>query len=467
MDPEVPMRANRRGLRRRLLIALSLLPIAGFILGNLWLSSPPGRNWIAAKIQHRSGLETRIGGTLISPWDGICVRQVELLQPQPLRGAIKQPLASIAMIRIVPVWRSWLRGGRDLSSVELDSPQLVIPLELIAELIRARPPAPVAGPPLAAASPPARMPASPPAATTVVPSAPPSPSTPPATPPTPPTPAAPPIQLAPTSWLHLKNASFTLLTASSGKPWFQVSGTTGSIPVAGRAAVSSLAIRSIQIAGHETLSGVKSTLDWTAPLLSLRPLETEAQGIKFILAGKLALLSGLPLLIEAQVPKQKLTSFQLPANGRADAESIVANGRFRALLLAPATWQGDFVAEALSPSASIGGNDAKFDRGSAVTVLRGGILSCVDARLIGDNLSFLGNATLLGDGRTAGALRMVAPPDAIAAIAKRVFPKLPQDPSLTDLSTPQRAAFDLEALGTFQQILLRIGKDGPVVALKH
>jgi hypothetical protein len=263
----------------------------------------------------------------------------------------------------------------------------------------------------------------------------------------------------------LKNASFTLISASTGKAWFDVSSLNGAIPLSGNAAESVLRVGSLRIADSPVLSDLTAALDWRFPFLSLKPLETEIHGVKLTLAGKLALLSGLPLQIEAQAPEQKPPSVSLPADGHAEAESIAANARFRGLLLAPGTWQGDLVAEALSPSAHIAGHDAKFDRGSTVTVLRGGMLSCIDARLVGDDLSLLGNATLLADGRGAAVLRLVAPPENVTAIVNRAFPDIPQPPALTDLSTPQRAAFDLEASGNLQQIFLRLGRDGPVLEL--
>jgi len=461
MNREAPTRENRRGFRRWVWIILVAAPVAALMLGNLWLACPPGRAWIAAKIQPLAGgLETHVRGASISPWNGVTLHHVELLQPKPLRLTVKQPLAQIDTIRLSPVWQSWFRGRLELRALALDSPHLVIPLELLSELARSQAPA---TPPLVSAGPPVLM--APPSVT--IPNT--TPASPPVTPPqgaeTPPkTPAAP---LPPTAWLHLKNASFTLLSASSGKPWFQATGVSSSVPVSGKPAQSTLHIRAIHIAGRETLTDLNAVLDWQDPLLSVKPIQTEILGLKFVLAGKIAMLAGIPLQLEAQLPRQKPASLTLPAGGRAEADTISANARFRGLLLAPGTWQGDLLAEVLAPSARIAGHDAKFDRGSAITILRGGILSCVDARLIGDDLSLLGNATLLADGRAAAALRLVAPPDSVTAIVNRTFPNIPQPPALTPLSSPQRAAFDLEASGNIRHLFLRLGHDGPVMELKQ
>jgi hypothetical protein len=183
-------------------------------------------------------------------------------------------------------------------------------------------------------------------------------------------------------------------------------------------------------------------------------------------AAKIARFSNFPVQFEVQLPRQPLGEISLPFNLKAHAESIAANARFRGLLLSPATWQGDLVADAVSPTLHAGDNEAKFDRGSTVTVLRGGILSCADARLIGDALSLLGNATILADGRLAGAGRLVAPPETVTSITGKLFPNITAGPSLTPLATPQRVAFDVEAFGNISQVFLRLGKEGPVVQFK-
>ena len=457
------MRVNRRGLRRAIGIGLLGMPAAAFLLGNLWLACPPGRHWIAGKIQHRTGLETRVAGASFTPWNGVCLRQVDLLQPVPLRQDVSGSLARIAIIRLAPVWRSWLHGKPEMRVVEIDSPQLVVPMELLAELVRSHAPATPATPalpPLATASPPTLtqptlpQPATPPTASTAAPATPATPSNIPA------------VALPPTTWLHVKNASFTLLAASSGKKWIELSGVSGALPLAGSPATSTLSIHTIQLAGHETLTDLHADLDWKSPVLSLNPLTTDVQGIQLILAAKLAMLNGFPLQLEAQAPRQKLAACPLPADGHIEAASILANARFRGLLLAPGTWQGELVAETTALSGGIAGHEAKFDHGYAVAVLNGGQLSCLDARLIGDDLSFLGNATLLADGRIAAVLRMVAPPEAATAIIHHTFPNMSPPPSPTPLSTPQRTAFDLLASGNIGRLSLQLGQDGPVVELQ-
>lgn len=456
MNPEAPIGAKRRGFRRwqRVISCLLGLPVGIILLGNLAVSTPWACRWIALKIERRTGMETRVGGASWSPWNGAAIDDLELLQPAPLRAALKEPLVRIDSLRVTPVWKAWLRGRLEVRSIGLDTPRFFLPLELVSHITRTAPPGQqTPAPPVASAPPPpAPVQPGPPVPTPPVAVSPPKP------------PPAPPSQ--PTGWLHLKNASFTLVHAGSRRSLIEISKITGSIPIAGDPAQADLKIDAVSAFGKELATHLTASLEWKHPLLAMKPLETEIGGYKCVLAGRIARFSGLPIQIEAQLPRQALAAVRLPFNGQASAEAVAANARFRGLLLAPGTWQGDLIAESVAPSIRLAAHETKFDRGSAVTVLRGGVISCVDARLIGDELSLLGNATLLADGRAAGAARLVAAPESATAIASRIFPALAA-PSLTPLATPQRAAFDLEAFGNISQIFLRLGKDGPIVNLKN
>lgn len=457
MDAAVPTDGKRAGKRRwGWIILLFILPAVALLLVNLALASPWSCRWLASQIQRRcGGLEIHVGGASITPWGGISIGQLEILQPPPLRSVITDPLLRIEMLRVAPVWRAWLRGRFEIRSVALDTPRIVLPVELISHLAKANPPPQIAPSP----QPPAAVPATPvPPPQAVAPPAP----VPEASKPTVPLPKLPPV---PTGWLHMKNASFAIVRTGSSHPLVEFSHATGSIPVAGDPAQSVIKIGSISALGNQVSTDVPTAIIWTRPTLSLKPTEAKVGDYAFQIAAQLALFSGLPLQIEAALPLQPLKPVKLPFDGQVSSEGISANARFRGLLLAPASWQGDLLSQSTAPTVKAAGYDAKFDRANLIAVLRGGILSCVDARLISDELSLLGNATLLADGRLAGVARLVAPPETAENIVNKVFPNNSVDPSLTPLSTPQRAAFDLEAFGNISQIFLRLGKDGPIVNL--
>lgn len=454
--------ARRRPLRRWILLAVlaGCLILLGLPLAlNLWLASPHGCRWMAAQVQSRTRLEARVASASLTPWNGLSIRGIELLQPPPLRAGVADPLLRIDQLVLAPVWKRWLSGRLDVESLRLDSPRLVIPAELLADIARRQqtPPTSAAPPPVSAAVDPAAdaapgRPAAPPAK--------------PADPEPPRKPGALPAPPAPTGWVHVKNASIVLVSASGGSRLLEASAISGSIPVAGGPASSTLSTAGVSVAGHPVLGETRSSLDWKPPFLSLNVPEVPLLDLKTRWSATAALVGGLPLQVEAHLPEQPFNARGLPHGMQAQASSLHSSLRFRGLLFQPITWQADFAAAAASPSGRIAGHEASFDRGSCAIVLRGGRLTCPDARLIGDSLSLLGNGTLLADGRLAAALRMVAPPDVAEAIARRAFPRLERI-SLSPLSSPQRAAFDLEARGSIGHILLRPGHEGPILPLQR
>jgi hypothetical protein len=442
------------------------LPPLAFALSNLWLASPWGRTWLAAKIQlHSGGLATRVGGASWSPWNGVTLREIVISQPPELSAAIAFPLVRISSLRLTPVWRALLRRRWALRDAVIDSPRIVLSAQMLSQLAQ-QAAAPTA--PLAAIEPP-----SPPVAS-LQPA--PAPATPertglPQLPGAAPPPSSPPPQPAagaarqPTVWVRLRHASFQLVSATTALPLLEIADLTSELPLSGDAANSTLGLASLKAHGRTILADFQAPLTWQAPVLSLKPVETTLDGIRCQVAGKLALLNGLPMQLEVQLPKQSPAPLALPGGAVATVAQLATSGRFRGLLLAPATWQGDCFAECAAVSANAGDLHASFDRGTCFIALRGAVLSCVDARLVGDELSLLGNATLFADGRAAGVVRLVAPPESALAIVKRLFPKSTQAPTLTPMATPQRAACDLAVFGTLTALQVQLGHDGPIVPL--
>lgn len=477
MDEATPTGANRRrGCRawKHWLAALCALPPLGLALSNLWLATPSGRAWIAAKIQpHCGGLETRVGGASWSPWNGVTLREIVISQPAELREAIAEPLVHIGSLRLMPIWRACLRGHLVVSAAQLESPRIVVSVQMLSHLAQ---PSAVPTTPLVAIEPAVPLVAALLPAHQPQPQATPAPS--PAAPVQPDlmqTPEPPPAQSAPaaaptgpsipTGWLCLRHASLRLVSIVSPVPVMEIADLSGNLPVAGDAATSSLSLASLTAYGTPLLTDFQAPLAWRSPVLSLKPVEATVVGIHFLFAGKLAFLSGLPLQLEVQMPEQSPAPLTLAGGGEAKVAHLATSGRFRGLLLAPSTWQGDCYAESSAVSIKTGVHHASFDSGTCSIALRGGVLSCLDARLVGDELSLLGNATLFADGRAAGVVRLVAASETTVGIVKRLFPKCEPDPSLTPMATPQRVACDLEVFGNLNALQIRLGQNGPVVPL--
>ena len=466
METVAPTREKRRGCRWLLWTAgvLLALPFVIFALSNLLLCSPWGRGRIERKIQALTGQEAYIGSASWSPWNGASLYSVKILQPQPLRPYIQQPMVSAERLNIVPVWKSWLRGKRSISSITMESPRLVLAIEAISSAIKVPGESGIPAPAQASASfaegPP---PLNPPVGTTprgpdiriassTIPDFPPDERT-------------PQITGIPTSWLNVRTASLQLVSAQAGKSLLEVSHISGRIPFSGDPATSSLQVGKLAVMEQAQPQPLKLEFSWNLPVLALSRLEIPLGKQKVIFAAKLAKRPGIPMEWQLQVPLQPLVKIPLPRATQIEAESVRFQGRFLGALTAPATWSGDFLAEVKGLHGTLGGREFSFDKGQALTFLRGHILSCLDARLVGEEISLLGNATLLADGRAAGVMRFVATPESIQAITNHFFPGISPPPVTSPLGTPQRVAFDLHTFGRIGDMYLQLGQDGPLVRM--
>lgn len=454
MDAEAPTGVDRRGFRRwmRWLAAvILLLPFVAFGLSNLALGSSWGRDWLSSKIQSRTTLETTIGGASWSPWNGVTFRDIRMEQPAALQPTIPEPLIRISKIQVVPVWKAVAKGHLDIRSIRLTSPKVVLPLEIISHFA---PPAPSPSPtsPTTESRPPVTA----------------GPVTPPDSPP-PPTQQDPPPPLpiatptTPTDFIHLENASFALVLSGSPAPIFEATEINGSLPVAGRDAESALVFPIIRLLGGDTIRDLRLPLQWRKPFLTVPSTDTTIAGLKSKIGARLGIVSGLPLALDIHAADQPITPLDLPGGHRFSAKTVSANTRFRGLVLAPQTWQADFITAASKPVIRTDGNETAFDQARTITVLRGGTLSCIDARISGDDVSLLGNATVLSNGKVAAVLRVVAPPETAVSISSRLFPGVNARPVLSAMSTPQRVALDIEASGTLGDLRIHLGKNGPLV----
>lgn len=462
MAEDAPTGVRRSGFRswKRWLLGLGLLPLLAFGASNLALGSPWARDWIAGKIQHRCGLPVRIGGASWSPWRGVTLTELEISQPAALPVAAAEPLLRVDSVCLVPDWLTCIKRPFRVQSLTVERPRLVVTVEMMTWIARQQ--GQVTGP--VVLQPPAQPP---PVALNELPTGPPPEAVPgpapahPAAPPAAP-PAVPAGPSQPTRWLHVNSASCQLVAANASAPLLRVDGLSGDFPFSGDAAKSSLRLGGIAMRGQPIIDGFAGQLRWEPPVLMLEPASTRCHGIELRLGGKVGMLPGLPLLVAIQVPEQACrTGYSLPAMSIA-AKRAVLNARFQGFLVAPGTWQGDLIADAYGVTATRGAAAADFQIAHCGALLRGGVLSCVDARLLGEELSLLGNATLLADGRLGGVVRMVAAPERAAGLVQQYFPKLVGAPVFSSLSTPQRVAFDLSVFGTVNDPQLQFGQDGPV-----
>lgn len=445
---------SKKRWRKRLGLAVLATAVLGlplaFGVSNLFLISPKGRSFVAGRIQRAIQLETSVQGCTWSPWNGFTVYGLLIQQPAPLRKAITTPMLAAESIRIHPDWRALLGKKLVIRGVEIDKPHLTAAIELLSQI----PSAPVeptvaAKPPDLAVveQPPGTIPAAPPSQIPTVPQVDPAIAAKPAATP----PKSPVVITDPTVWVTFTDARLSIVSAMSKEPLYRISRINGGLPISGKSAGSELVLDGIRVWGNSIPGAVKIPVKWQAPVLGLGVIDAGVFGIDCKLEAQIGFTPGFPFLIGGVIPKQEGREIVLSEAMRAKIGSIAGQGRFQGYALAPGSWQGQCLVQTLLVDAEFAGNKASFSHGQGLVMFQQGVLRCLDARLIGDDVSLLGNGMALSDGRFATHLRIVAAPENLAAISRRIQNDSPLQ--LTPLSTPQRAALDMRVFGFPGQVL--------------
>ena len=142
----------------RMLCWLGVCALALFALSNLWLWSPWATGVAEAELEKRSGQAWEIGSMSWSPWNGITLYDTRMLQPEELRETLGQPVMSVERIRVRPYWLKLMRGQIRPRSVEIESPEFTVSVEMLSNMasrtVLPKPPKPAPSrPPLILSSP--------------------------------------------------------------------------------------------------------------------------------------------------------------------------------------------------------------------------------------------------------------------------------------------------------------------------
>ena len=446
--------ANRHGKRKVGLVLLGLAiltPALAFGISNLFLVSPKGKAFLASRIERKLHLETNVQGASWSPWNGITIYGLRVEQPEQLKKAFTKPLLSVQSIRLHPDWLALVKRRLELKGIEVVKPDLTLPIELLSQIPRKDvDPALVAKPPdLASVNSANKQPQelkNPPEETGQQ-------------PPVPPTIAG--IEegsteariesvselLPPTVWFNLIDARLRIVSLMRPAPLWEAIGINGSVPLAGKPSRSEISATRVSFLENPASGLTSIPLKWNSPVLALGSIKGEMFGLDFELGGHVGFTPGIPFRFDALVPEQ--TDSELRIDGQIEGKlgKVTARGRSQGHLLSPASWQGQGAVHVTAVDAEIPGQQkTRFDHGQALLLFQNGVLRCTDARLISEQASIIGNAMMLSDGRMAGIARLIAAPESLLAISKFTQPDS-KAPHLTPLSTPQRAALDLQVFG--------------------
>lgn len=448
---------RRRRWLRRIVLAAVLLPLLLFGLSNLWLATPPGRSWIAGKVTRSIGLPARIGPASWLPWDGLCLREIVVDRPAELAGAGAEPVLTVGRVKVVPHWGELARGRVSVGRIEVEEPALDLPVELLAFLVAAQP-AP-ALPPAEAPSPepspeqvagtdpevqqPAVLPEEQETATGAAPQA--------------------VVQLPETSWMAVNGGSIRVRSAAGGGDWLAVAQIDAELPLRGEAADGVVAMKGIALAGWEA-EALELPLRWEAPRISVSDWEPGELAVKLRVNAQCIAFGSMPFVIDCRLPEQAVDGQAAGLPLSPFAERAVGYATLAGHLRIPSTIAGRGGIEAeevVVPPGPASEEALEFDNCRLWWQASGGVARVIDARAVGDQISLLGNAALVADGRIGGVVRVVAPQDAVAGMREMLGGLIGEPPAgFRPLETPDRWFVDCTLSGTIGDELFQVG-DGP------
>lgn len=387
--------SSRRWRRwRRLLIAAPLVVVCLFLLLQIAFLTPWAKNLAATQVASRTGFECRIEGLSWTPWGGASVRGLVLEQPEGI--GLEVPLLRIERLTVHPRYTRIHRWKQTLESIDLDGVEVHVTGEMLASMLMSvPPPEPQVG--LVAANPA----------------------------------AIPSPQLA-------ENRSAVAAESSPGDESQESSDTTEEIsemavpsqrqPLAIEVRSVSLTLwsssRELQIASvrdisfqgvlgggderHEGRIGevqLGSDLIETEVVFELVSIPNghrvsikEFSGESTLKAGYVELGSHAvrPFRIGLDLERKGSLSWSGTRSDHLAIERLKLRGGLEGYLRFPQSWQGQAAVAAENLELQAEGATARFDRAEAGLWVQGGSWWVPDARLVGPELSVLGNGRLAG-----------------------------------------------------------------------
>jgi hypothetical protein len=469
---------------RGLVVGLLLSVLVSYGVSNLWLSTSWATGIAKNKLKGRTGMDWEIGGMTWSPWNGMTVRDVKVLQSAVLGGDLTRPALRIDRVRVQPYWKHLVRGRLQLRDVFIESPRAEISVELLEVLAAAvvrdqvSPavvpsqglPLDLPDAPIAEVKPDPPKPVSPPVK--------PSPPIVSATPVRPVRPERPPAGLPMN--LHIHGGSLTLFSTSKGVDLVRLDGVDFDMPLWGEDSKGVLDVDSIKVLGmpdvqelQETLVWKRPYLQWGNPSLKVEGLELQANA-QLGLGGRTGGVRVSPFGVDLILKPQKLNgvkgldriAMQL------DAEKVYGRFRCSGILQRPLTWRADtqWHGENIRLKEAHGGHDVVFDDMVVPAAFRRGVLRWGGVSLIGEDLSVLGNGQVSARDGVLSVTRLVVSPE-VSEMVRRGLNGAGLVHTGTawwkNLDTPDRKVRDFQVSGSLMNPVVDVGSRGEELPVKE
>lgn len=449
----------------KLLVWLALAVVLLFGVSNLWLASGWGTGMAERKLKERTGQDWEVDSMSWSPWNGVTVDGVRMIQPEVLRKQLVEPVVEAGRIRVKLYWGQLLRGRIRASEVLVESPKVTMGIEMLAALAprvareqkTMKPVTPSVGPPQVdkpdkpAKKPDEKVPGSKPrsaskqeATETKRP------------------PAGLPLRL------RINDASVRVLAVSSGADLATFDGVTLDMPLFGEDARGVVSVGTLKVLGLSEVRGLEQEIVWKRPYLELEEKTVDIGGVKLRFLAWIGMgwsqLGRFPLLFDLAIDPQELDRarwfdrFALEVG----AESVTGRLRVIGALLSPMTWRADmmFAGDGVTVREEHGSHDVAFDEVVVPAVFRQGQLRWDGMRMVGEDISVLGNGKASVRDGVLSVTRLVVSPEVSQMLMRGLNGAGIAGYSTgwwKDLETPDRKMRDLVVCGNLGELVVDAG----------
>lgn len=466
----------------RALILLPLIVLAGFIGSNLWLLSPWATGMAEKELGQRTGLEWQVGSITWSPWAGVTLKSARVLVP----GESEHPVATINKIKLRPHWKALLRRQLSVRELAVIEPVIELPLELLTALpagseVRDKLPP---EPPALAAAPQQTSPAPPPSTASLADYA--QVGKPPALVSQvlaqqqqtmdKPAPAAleRPAAGLPTR-IRIKDARIRLFSTSRQMDVCTIEKLSVDMPVSGEDAGGYVQVAGMQVSGLGAMPDFKQALAWKRPRLEIEERELDLGGVQVVMRVQLGITNSkslLPFLVDMVIKPQKVESLASleKRSVHASAEMLAARFRMLGMLASPLSWRAEaiLVGESVTMQAGRGRPRVTFDAMYFPVVLHQGKLHLMGFKMLGEDLSVLGNGRVSMRGGLISITRLVASPE-VAEVMEKSFKRAGMADTWWwyNMVTPDRKVRDLVISGSIFDPVIDAGPQHAAMPLRQ
>ena len=388
-----------------------------------------------------------------------------MLKPESLEDDLQEPLIDVASINAKPYWGQLLRGKARFREVIIDSPECVFPVEVLAHLaagmnneavaVSDEPevkPAAVQKNEKSKAKPKEKL-------QTKSDTLNPKPKKPAKKkeakkPQEVKKPERPPAGLP--MRVSVKGASVRVVSETKDADLFSITGIEFDLPVFGEDEEGEIKLGEIKVPGMQAIQSVRQKVEWKRPYLQMGQENLALGGVNMKWGAQMGLSRGLPFLVDVVIEPQTIEHVELLDRVALDVKAENLSGRFQAAgsMTKPMSWRSSMVmlSNNITVSEKHGGRQLHFDELSLPAIFQQGQLNWQSARVVGEDVAFLGNGQISFRHGANTVTRLVVSPEVAAELHSAMVGAglVNWRGWWKDLDTPDRKYRDLHVRGNLK-----------------